>query len=140
MQSSPVNTTSPVRPARDYVLSPIWREAVKTSFAHKPVQVLRLVLKRRPFEVMRSGEKTEEFRDNTAYWRSRMLDESTGRWRDFDYVEFSLGFHPTRQKFRARFVGITLVSTVHRKYSNGLHVDYPFKRRRYIKIRLGEIL
>ena len=113
---------------------------MKTSFAHKPVQVLRLVLKRRPFEGMRSGEKTEEFHDNTAYWRSRMLDESTGRWRDFDYVEFSLGFHPTRQKFRARFVDITLVSTVDRKYSNGLHVDFPFKRRRYIKIRLGEIL
>ena len=88
---------------------------MRTSLAHKPVQVLRLVLKRKPFDVMRSGEKTEEFRDNTAYWRSRLLDKSTGRWRHFDYIEFSLGYHPTRPKFRVRFMGITLVSTVDRK-------------------------
>ena len=115
-------------------------EVVMTSLPHKPIQVLQLVLKRKPFEVMRSGEKTEEFRDNTPYWRSRMLDAATRRWRDFDWVEFSLGFHPTRQKFRARFLGITLVSAVDRKYSNGLHVDCPFKRRQYIMIHLGKIL
>ena len=34
----------------------------------------------------------------------------------------------------------SLISTVDRKYSNGLHVDYPFKRRRYIQIQLAEVL
>ena len=115
-------------------MSPIWRDTFKTTFEHKPIQVLCLVLKYKPFEVMRSGEKTEELRDNTAYWRCRMQDTSTGRWRDFNYVEFSLGFQPTSQQFRARFRGITIVNFVDRKYRKMLQLGYTFKRRSYITI------
>ena len=120
-------------------MSPTRQDATLNTLEHMPVQVLRLVLKCKPFQVMRTGEKTEEFRDNTAYWRRRMQDPSTGGWRNFDHVEFSLGYHTDRQQFRAQFRGITIVNLIDRKYRRMLKLHYTFKRRGYIKVWLGDV-
>ncbi len=128
------------KPASHYVRSAIWRDAVKRTFAHKPLPVLKLVLKQKPFEVMKTGEKRVEYRRNTPYWRARLTDQSTGRWRRFGSVEFSHGYSRGRGQFTTQCVSMQLIDFVNRKYSNNLHVKYPFKRRGYIQINLGPVL
>ena len=114
--------------------------AFKKHIIHKPIQVLQLVLKEKYFRIMKSGEKREEFRKNTPYWRARMRDPVSGGWRDFDEVQFSCGYQKGREKFRAVCLGFEVIDRVSKKYSGGVRVNYKFKKRGYIKIKLGQIL
>ena len=75
-------------------------------------------LKSKPFEVMRTKEKMEEFRDGTAYWRSRLLSNK----RKYTHIEFRSGYGLHRPHFRRRLLHVELASSVHRTYSNGLVV------------------
>lgn len=52
-------------------------------------KTLRLHLKERWYRMIESGEKTEEYREITDYWTSRLLDKGCLH---FDVVEFSLGY------------------------------------------------
>ena len=139
-QSSPEFVSKQGKPASAYVQSAVWRDAVKTHIVHKPLQVLKLVLTKKYFRIMRSGEKREEFRKNTPYWRARMRAIGSGGWRDFDVVEFSCGYQRGREQFRAVCLGFEVIDRVSKQYSGGVTVNYRFKRRGYIKIKLGQIL
>ena len=44
------------------------------------------VLVKAAFEVMKKGEKLEEFRDNTEYWRARLL-EAHDKFRQFKHQD-----------------------------------------------------
>ena len=100
---------------------------------------LKLVLKTAPFNVMETGEKKFEFRDNSDYWRKRIFNKD-GTVKDFKYVEFSLGYQKNRRQFVAEFKGVEVIDSVNETYSNGFKVDYPNKKDGYLKISLGEVL
>ena len=100
---------------------------------------LVMILKKEPFEVMRTGEKNEEYRENTSYWRSRLY-EKDGTPKNFKYVEFSNGYQKNRPQFMVEFKGIEIIDEVDKSYSTGLKVNYPYKKEGYIKIILGNVL
>ena len=100
---------------------------------------LKLVLKTAPFNVMETGEKKFEYRDNSDYWKKRIFNKD-GTVKDFKYVEFSLGYQKNRRQFMAEFKGVEVIDSVNETYSNGFKVDYPYKKEGYLKIGLGEVL
>lgn len=92
-----------------------------------PERVLRLTLKRLPFEVMASGEKLEEFRDVGSWIESRLFDRSGNR-RIYDAIEYTNGYGADRPRFITDFEGFSISQEiVHREYSNGLivHCEEP---------------
>ena len=88
---------------------------------------------------MRTGEKNEEYRENTSYWRSRLY-EKDGTPKNFKYVEFSNGYQKNRPQFMVEFKGIEIIDEVDKSYSTGFKVNYPYKKEGYIKIILGNVL
>jgi hypothetical protein len=99
--------------------------------------ILKLVLKRRPFDVMVSGEKSYEFRTASGYWRKRLLHPD-GTGKKFLAVVFTNGYGPTRPKFCAVHVSTSVCSSYDHIYSNGLHVQ--FRDAEHIVLKLGAML
>ena len=63
------------------------------------MKVLHLVLKKKWYDMIATGQKTEEYRSITSYWGSRLiegwLDFGNGVFRvykDFDAICFHLGY------------------------------------------------
>lgn len=54
---------------------------------------LTLTLSRKWFDLIKSGEKKEEYREIKPYWNKRLLDksESFSIFTEYDEVEFTLG-------------------------------------------------
>lgn len=99
---------------------------------------LSLVLKKDPYDVMVTGEKIYEYRNNTQYWRSRLYHKN-GSTKDFKNVHFFNGYQKDRRHFLVEFKGFEIIDEVDIKYSNGLHVNYPYVKDGYIKIKLGDL-
>lgn len=57
-------------------------------------RTLILPLKREYFEAIRKGEKAEEFREATPYWRKRLVGQH------FDAIELTLGYPARDDKAR----------------------------------------
>lgn len=53
---------------------------------------LTLPLKRKWFEIIRSGEKREEYREMSPYWKSRFGHVCYGVGRSYDRLVFTLGY------------------------------------------------
>lgn len=53
---------------------------------------LTLPLKRKWFELIRSGEKREEYREMSPYWKRRLESAHWGGFRHFDRLVFTLGY------------------------------------------------
>jgi hypothetical protein len=100
---------------------------------------LIMILKKEPFQVMSTGEKKFEYRNNTQYWRNRLYKKD-GSVKPFKYVEFSNGYQKNRPQFLVEFLGVEIIDEVHEKYSSGFEVDYPFQKEGYLKIILGKVI
>lgn len=102
-------------------------------------RLLKLSLKKKPFDVMITGEKPIEFRKDTkSKWiRSRLLTEN-GDKREYDGVLFTNGYGNDKPYFIARYRGFTLaLQDFEKEYSNGLTVDV---EEGDFQIYLGEII
>ena len=102
----------------------------------KSYRVLLLTLKRQPYQVMVTGEKNEEYRDIKAWSNQRLLNKD-GSFRMYDYVRFALAYGADKPFFYCAYKGTKYVSNIHKKYSNGLEVNFDDKR---FAIMLGEIV
>ena len=82
-------------------------------------KTLHLTLSKLPFDVMVTGEKTEEFRKNSQWIRSRLIGK------DYDFVKFTNGYGKDKPYFICQYKDyIQCYMTFHRrKYSNGLVVE-----------------
>lgn len=67
------------------VASRIMRQAVIL------MKILHLTLKKKWFDLIASGEKTREYRDDKPYWVRRLVDDC-GYGRHFDIVRFKNGY------------------------------------------------
>ena len=103
------------------------------------MKILKLTLKKEPFDVMITGEKKNEYRNNSEWMRSRLYDQM-GKKRYYDFVEFTNGYGKDRPKFTVKFKGFEKIYKVNKKYSNGLVVFYPKCKNGYFKIMLGDII
>ena len=69
---------------------------------------LKLVLKKRWYDMIASGEKKEEYRDFSEYWCSRLLERGSWNVRLFDIVTFYLGYAKNRPSMTFRWFLTTL--------------------------------
>ena len=99
-----------------------------------------LTLKKEPFEVMVTGEKKYEYRNNINYWTSRFYNKDGEVKKYINFIEFSHGYKKDRPTFKVEFKGIEIVNEVNEYYSNGFTVKYPYKKNGYYKISLGKII
>ena len=90
---------------------------------------LKLTLSALPYQVMVTGEKTEEFRRQSDWIKRRLF--RNGKLRPFTHVEFVNGYGKNKPRFTAEFKGVREVNeescykTI--TYSNGLcvHINEP---------------
>ena len=96
-----------------------------------------IVLEKQYFDVMVSGEKTVEYRKKIPYWEQRLTD-GHGQPKQFDYVEFQCGFTHPLPRFRAAYLGFSIVNEHQQEWSNRSRVD--FKDTPTYAIRLGPVM
>ena len=87
---------------------------------------LKLSINKKAFEVMVTGEKIEEFRDESKWILSRLN-------KNYDYIQFTNGYGNERPVFIAKYLGY-IAADVDKVYSNGLKV-----KGEKIVIKFGEI-
>lgn len=67
------------------------------------MKILHLNLKGKWFDMILSGEKKEEYRDQTEYWSRRLMNDSSepmkGLFKVFDAICFSNGYATNRKQF-----------------------------------------
>jgi len=69
---------------------------------------LKLSLKRLPFEVMVTGEKTIEYRYPSKWIESRLYKKD--KKRAYDFIEFTNGYGKNKPFLKARYEGFFYVS------------------------------
>lgn len=81
----------------------------------KKKNILHLSLKKQWFDMIKSGEKKEEYRDITPYWSKRLCNynpkENVYEIANFNAVEFTLGY-PAKDEYDKRIkfeiIGISI--------------------------------
>lgn len=103
------------------------------------MRILKLTLKKAPFEVMVTGEKKSEYRTNSKWMYSRIY-HPMGMPKQYDYVEFTNGYGKDKPKFLVEFKGFHFLGHgIHTEpYSTGFHVG--FLPGGTIEIKLGKII
>ena len=91
------------------------------------MSTLKISINKKAFDVMVTGEKTEEFRAESKWIMSRLK-------KDYDFVQFTNGYGKERPVFIAKCLGYSF-EDVDKVYSNGLLV-----KGTKIIIKLGEIV
>ena len=99
-------------------------------------KTLKLTLSKKPFEVMITGEKTEEFREVKKWTTSRLYNKD-GSKKEYKYVKFTNGYGKDRPYFICIFNGTYIGNHINRTYSNNLNLS--FENEIYV-IELGEII
>jgi hypothetical protein len=85
-------------------------------------QTLKLVISKQPFEVMKTGEKLEEFRRISKWMQSRLYNKD-GTEKHYDKIQFIHGYGPTRPFFIATYEGHTIEDNISRSYSTGFNIN-----------------
>lgn len=89
---------------------------------------LKLSINKKAFDVMVTGEKNEEFRDESKWILSRLVNKK------HEFIQFTNGYGKDRPVFVAKYLGYTS-GEADKKYSNGLTVT-----GNKIIIKFGEII
>ena len=76
------------------------------------MKTLKLVLKRKWYDMISSGEKKEEYREISPYWKRQIMElrwwEPFPRVREFDSVTFYLGYAKDRPSMTFKIEGISV--------------------------------
>lgn len=70
------------------------------------MKILHMLLKKKWYRMIESGEKTEEYREMKPYWADRLVDKvkywigPRTIYRRYDAVEFTLGYPKKEDKTR----------------------------------------
>lgn len=88
------------------------------------VSCLHLTLSRKPFEVMVTGQKVEEFRKNSSWIRSRLFDANSKLEKGYTHIKFVNGYGDDKPYFICEYKGFMecCMDFKSREYSNGLRV------------------
>lgn len=100
-------------------------------------KVLTLSVNKQPFDVMITGEKSIEFRDNTKFIRDRLYNKD-GSIKSYDVVKIVNGYGNHRPHFVAKFLYFDQVTSEASdwSFSNGLEVK---EKPGMFRIYLGTI-
>ena len=88
------------------------------------MKTLFLTLSKQPFEVMVTGEKTEEFREGSDWIISRLMDKEWNP-KEYDVIKFVNGYGGDKPYFICKYEGFVefYMDVATREYSNGLKVE-----------------
>ena len=87
------------------------------------MRTLTLTLSKQPFDVMVTGEKKKEFREQKPWVMNRLIDLD-GNHKIYDVVKYINGYGHDRPYFIAVYHGFNLASSKEtHTYSNGLKVE-----------------
>lgn len=111
----------------DNITTELSTEAVTPRFCKGAVsgcRILHLSLKKEPFAVMITGEKQEEFRKNSEWIRSRLIDQ-LGNEKEYDFIKFVNGYGSDKPYFVCEYGGFMecYMNVSERNYSNGLTIN-----------------
>ena len=69
---------------------------------------LKLVLKKKWYDMIESGIKLEEYRDIKEHWTTRLVEAivDTPKFKDIETVTFYLGYAKNRLKMQFKVVGV----------------------------------
>lgn len=89
------------------------------------LRILNLTLEKKAFEVMVTGEKTEEFRKYSEWIYSRLYDYKTGQKKEYDLIKFVNGYGKAKPYFICKYEGFLQckMPKTTLTYSNGLTVS-----------------
>lgn len=86
------------------------------------MNILYLPLNKEPFDIMITGEKSNEYRKPSFWIKSRLFNKD-GTSKNIDYIKFTQGYGSDRPYFIAKFEGFKRAKINYSmKYSNGLKV------------------
>lgn len=102
------------------------------------MKILRLTLRKIPYDVMVTGEKTFELRKSSKWIMSRLVNKD-GSDKEYDLVAFKNGYRKDSPCFYTEYKGFYEWKdlTQHQKFSNGLVVRIT---ARDIIIKLGKVV
>lgn len=95
--------------------------------------ILHLTIKKKWFDLIASGRKTVEYRDDKEYWRRRLIT-TTGEIRPFREIHFRNGYRKDSPTMRVEWLGCEWVDFVP-WVKNGEDVTGPV-----FEISLGKVL
>ena len=98
------------------------------------MNILRLTLKKRWFDMIQSGEKLEEYREIKPYWGKRLINEKIRKleWKQFDAIEFVNDYSANSPRFTIECKGIEV--------NYGLQKWGAVSGVKYFVIKLGKII
>lgn len=70
------------------------------------MKILKVIIKKEWYDLIKSGEKTIEYRDYSDFWISR-LENKNGSFRHYDLIEFKNGYKANSRKMVTEFKGIS---------------------------------
>jgi hypothetical protein len=85
---------------------------------------LKLTVKKKWFDKIRSGEKPFEYREYKSYWIKRLVD------RDYDFIEFRNGYKKDSPK----------IITIYKGYKIIEGIKTPLGSMKQFGIRIGELV
>ncbi|WP_447767028.1 hypothetical protein [Sphingobacterium faecium] len=99
------------------------------------MRILHLTLKKKWFDMIASGIKKEEYREEKQYWVDRLtteIGEEFYTFKDFDFICFRNGYSKDAPTVTVKCNGIL--------YKTGLEEWGAEKGNRYFTIKLGAII
>ncbi len=66
--------------------------------------VLKIVIRKEPFDLIASGKKKIEYREVKPFWHSRLYDVN-GKKRHYDSIEFINGYNVDAKRMVAKYEG-----------------------------------
>lgn len=71
-------------------------------------RILHLTLKKKWFDLIKSGEKKIEYREKKPYWKKRFFKNDGAELKPFDFVIFTNGYRKDSPKIKVEWKGISL--------------------------------
>jgi len=68
------------------------------------MQVLKIVIRKEPFDEIASGKKKIEYREVKPFWQSRLYDDK-GKKRLYDNIEFINGYNIDAKRMVTKYEG-----------------------------------
>ena len=93
---------------------------------------LVLSVRKKWFDLIKSGEKKEEYRDLTEYWKKR-FGFKAGYYKNHKYVEFRNGYGKNVPKFKIELKNIQI------QYPQKKWIDETIKFDNCFVLQLGDI-
>lgn len=118
----------------EYDLSEIDKE-INNLFSSKFFKYLRLTISREPMELILSGEKHEDYREDKPKLTQLMFTKD-GVPKHFDYIEFRNGYEADSPRIIVEYKGYYKTSFVEKEYSNGFIASF----RNVVVLKLGKVV